>query len=63
MDLTVEKNVIDLMLSSANESEWNANCDKVKTSNGGYYPEFWFVAIIASGIIITVSNGWACIIR
>ena len=38
------------MKSSKNESEWNANCDKVKKANNNNYPDFWYGAIISSGI-------------
>lgn len=30
--------VIDLMRSSKNSTEWNSNCDKVKSEYGGGYP-------------------------
>lgn len=46
-----ESEVVKLMESSKNESEWNTNCDTVKKSCGGDYPEFWFSAIIVSGLI------------
>lgn len=41
--------VIDLMKGSKSESEWNANCDKVKREFGGY-PDFWYEAIIQPGV-------------
>lgn len=44
-----EQEVIELMKSSKNEQEWNANCNKVKLANNGY-PDFWYSSIIASGI-------------
>ena len=50
-DLTKQSDVVSLMQSSKSESEWNTNCDKVISANGGKYPLFWFAAIIASGII------------
>ncbi len=50
-DLTKQSDVVNLMKSSKSETEWNANCDKVKSANGGDYPSFWFAAIIMSGII------------
>jgi hypothetical protein len=49
-DLTTEYGVKALMESSASESEWNANCDKVKRANGGY-PGFWYRLIILGGSI------------
>ncbi len=45
-----QQDVIDLMLSSKSEAEWNDNCDKVKAEFGGY-PDFWYVTIILDGIL------------
>lgn len=45
-----EKEVVALMQSSKSESEWNANCDKVKSAFDGDYPDFWFKAIMLSGV-------------
>ena len=44
-----EQEVVALMKSSKSESEWNANCDKVKKACGGY-PPFWYKAIVLSGL-------------
>lgn len=44
-----EQEVKDLMRSSKDEAEWNINCDKVKAVFGGY-PDFWYTAIILSGL-------------
>ena len=38
------------MKSSKSEIEWDTNCDKVKAAFGGY-PDFWFKAIILSGLM------------
>jgi len=45
------------MESSTSEAEWNANCDRVKAECGGY-PEFWFKAIVMSGLVGRVSAKW-----
>ena len=52
-----EQQVIDLMKSSKSEAEWNANCDKVKADCGGY-PDFWYRAIMMSGIFAQVRASW-----
>ena len=52
-----EQDVIDLMASSKSNSEWNANCDKVKEACNGY-PEFWYGTVIVSGLCDRVSKGW-----
>lgn len=56
-DLTTEAGVVALMQSSKSESEWNNNCDKVKAANDGY-PEFWFGAVIASGLALRNQQTW-----
>lgn len=52
-----ESDVIKLMSSSRTESEWNANCDKVKEHFGGY-PRFWFGAIVTSGLLRRTAARW-----
>ena len=47
--------VIALMESSKSEDEWNGNCDKVKDACGGY-PDFWYSAIIQSGLAQKVAR-------
>ena len=43
------------MESSSSESEWNANCDKVKKANGGY-PDFWHELIVLSGLVGKITS-------
>lgn len=58
--------VIALMLSSRNVDEWNSNCDHVKDSfavevNGQKrhrYPDFWFDAIMKSGVYARTEAKW-----
>jgi len=52
-----ETEVVELMESSQTEGEWNANADKVKTACGGY-PNFWFGAVIQSGLLKRVAPRW-----
>jgi hypothetical protein len=47
-----------LMESSRSEEEWSANCDKVKASHGGQYPDWWYVSIIMSGLLGRVRKTW-----
>jgi hypothetical protein len=58
LDLTMEKGVLTLMRGSKSEQEWNNNCDKVKESNGGNYPNFWFRLILMGGEMARVSRSW-----
>lgn len=57
IDLTVPKDVIDYMLASASEEDWDRRADEVKEANGGSYPQIWFplVAIAARG---KASKNW-----
>lgn len=45
-----QEEVVNLMKSSTSETEWSANCDKVKKAGGGQYPSFWYGAIVMSGL-------------
>jgi len=40
-----------LMESSKTIAEWNENCDKVKSSHNGQYPDFWYKEIVLSGLM------------
>lgn len=57
-DLKLVENVVKLMESSKNENEWNANCDKVKKSNDSNYPDFWYKAIVISGVTSKTQATW-----
>jgi hypothetical protein len=46
-----QKEVIDLMKSSKNPQEWNANCKTVKDSNDNNYPNYWYAEVILSGLM------------
>ena len=52
-----EQEVIKLMQAAISESDWNAKCDQVKKTCEGY-PEFWFKAILSSGLMAEVSSSW-----
>jgi hypothetical protein len=49
--------VVALMESSKTRDEWNANCDAVKAACGGY-PDFWYAAVILSGLAGRVAARW-----
>ena len=49
--------VVALMRTSTSKESWNANIDKVKKACGGY-PEFWYEAIIQSGLADEVVAGF-----
>jgi hypothetical protein len=46
-----EREVVLLMASSKSTDEWNTNAEIVKAAFDGY-PEFWYEAILASGVAI-----------
>ena len=45
-----KQEVIDLMLSSESEKEWDENADLVKATNNGEYPGWWFSMIVIGGV-------------
>jgi hypothetical protein len=53
-----QEEVVKLMESSKSEKEWDDNCDTVKKAHAGRYPEFWFVAILLSGVANRVMSSW-----
>ncbi len=53
-----KEQVVLLMKTSKSEQEWDSNCDKVKKSHSGDYPDFWYSAIILSGVMGMVSSQW-----
>ena len=62
MNLQEESDVVALMQSSKSEAEWCANCDAVKRANprngSPDYPDFWYSAIMMSGLFHKVSAKW-----
>lgn len=56
-DLTDKETVQSYMKSATSEQEWNLRCDHVKAANSGY-PEWWYPAIIMSGICSQTSSKW-----
>lgn len=52
-----ETEVVQLMKSSTNATEWDNNCDKVKKACNGY-PPFWYAAIISSGLFSKTQETW-----
>lgn len=45
-----KEDVINLMRSSKNGLDWNANCDVVKKAHSGGYPDYWFFEVVLSGL-------------
>ena len=52
-----QQQVIGLMASSRNETEWNNNASAVKAACEGY-PLFWFKEIVISGLMARTSAKW-----
>ena len=44
-----ETEVVALMESATSDDDWNRKVDEVRRRCGGY-PEFWYSAVIASGL-------------
>ncbi len=51
--------VVSLMKTSRSKAEWNRNCDQVKKAHGGKYPDYWYSAIVLSGIANDVQSKWS----
>ena len=52
-----EEEVVTLMEDSKTEEEWNTNRDLVKAACGGY-PDFWYRAIVLSGVMHMAPAKW-----
>lgn len=55
--MLTEQDLNDLR-NTKTEHEWNAICDRVKTSHGGVYPADWFMKVLASGLAGDASRRW-----
>jgi len=50
--------VIVLMESCQTADDWRTRCDYVKAQHDGGYPDFWYDAIIRSGLGDRVAARW-----
>jgi hypothetical protein len=57
--IKTQEDVVELMRGSKSEKEWNANCDKVKKAFGNKYPDFWYGAVIVSGVAKESQDKWS----
>jgi hypothetical protein len=57
-DLTTEEGVTTYMEGSLSEDDWNSRTEDVKTANEGEYPDFWFSAIVVSGLPSKMQAKW-----
>lgn len=58
MDQMTEQQVVTLMQSSGSEAEWNTNAGKVRAAFGSSYPDFWYRAIVQSGVSVHTAAKW-----
>lgn len=54
-----EEDVVNLMLSAKSPDQWNEYADLVKSQFGNAYPDFWFRAVILSGVHASTQRKWA----
>lgn len=54
-----QDDIYNLMKSSTNQEEWDANVAKVKEGNNGELPEFWQTAIVDSEELTQMVAGWS----
>lgn len=50
--------VISLLRTTRSEQQWNDACDKIKQAFGGKYPDWWFLEVLASGLMAEISSTW-----
>lgn len=53
-----KEQLVAIMKGSKNESEWRANCRKIKKICGGFLPGIWLTAIVASNLFKEVRSSW-----
>lgn len=53
-----EAQTVALLESSTSAAEWNAHLDKIKAAHGGDYPDFWYGAVVASGLAARTAAKW-----
>lgn len=53
-----EQEAVQLMGSTKSLAEWRENVARVKAAHGGKYPDWWYQAIVLSGLATRVSLGW-----
>ena len=58
-----KQEVIDLMKSSKNSTEWNTNCDKVKKAHNNGYPDYWYSTFVLSGLMYEILGAGASQIK
>lgn len=57
--MTVDE-VVDFMSQSISEEDWDKRCDEVKRRCNGC-PQFWYPAIVLSGLMGKVESRWIAI--
>jgi hypothetical protein len=45
-----KQEILELMSSSKNQTEWNKNCATVKAAHNDGYPAWWYSEVILSGL-------------
>ena len=58
IDLKVRDDVREYMSRALDRDDWNRRCANVKADNNGAYPDFWYEAIVTSGLIAETKAGW-----
>lgn len=53
-----EADVVALMKTSRSADEWNANAKIVKEAFWGRFPEFWWSAMMMSGLAHQIQQSW-----
>jgi hypothetical protein len=50
--------VLALIKTSTTPEEWADNLRKIREANGGTYPDFWYDAVVFSGLLDRIIMKW-----
>lgn len=49
---------LEKLAATKSSSEWNRVCDQVKAAHGGEYPDWWWAAVMQSGLAAQTQAKW-----
>lgn len=49
---------LELLKQTKSETEWNAQCDAIKSARDGQYPPDWYPLIVLSGLFARIRLNW-----
>lgn len=58
MNLKAVEDVVALLKTSLSPEIWADNLKLIRDANGGDYPDFWYEAVVRSGLIDRICMKW-----